>query len=330
MDHDMASPLKDFEQDFLHLLLRIHRSQWTTLGALSSVRPKRRWIIDLESLIVSTFTLGMHDREMFSAAVEWIMENREWINLSRYKRVLKIFLAADTGYGRAILSPSVFTHLPASLSRYELQIKAEDSKKTADTTGNAIDYKQFFRTFRPRGAPMEPNIKEPVSLQLLLRGVFGMDARAEVLIYFLCHESGNSNSIAKEIFYDQKAVYRIMERWKASGVLETLPGGKIGNCSLKKKSAWVKAIGFSGDVDYFNWTRLFLLCAVVKEGLSDKHVIRDEREVSYFFRGLYEDARSAAIPLDLEIPDSRFIVDAEFTEVFHSVMTGILGSLNDN
>ncbi len=33
----------------------------------------------------------------------------------------------------------------------------------------------------------------------------------EVLIYLLSNESGNSNAIAKEIFYDQKSVYRILE-----------------------------------------------------------------------------------------------------------------------
>lgn len=324
----MGSSLSEFKHDFLDLLFRIHWGQWAALGARSDAEPEEQWIIDLESLIISTFALGLHDRRLLSAIIGWMMVNGEWINLSRYKRVRKIFLTPDTDFGRAILSPAVFTHMPAAMSRYAQSIEPEDWRETVESAGEDNDYADFFRTLESPGETREPDIQQPPLLQLLLRGVFGIDARAEVLIYFLHHESGNSNSIARELFYDQKAVYRIIERWKAAGVVETVPRGKTGNCSLRKERAWIRTLGFSGNADYFNWVRLYLLCATVRTGLSDERITGDQNLACSFFRDIYEDVRAVALPLNVEIAHPRFFPGEEFTPIFMSTMIRVLKLLS--
>ena len=323
----MERSLREFKQDFLDTLLKIHWRQWGSLGVVSHVEPEGHWIIDLESLIISTFFIGLKDKKLLSAAMKWMTENGEWINLSRYKRIKKIFLTADIGHPRTLLNPALFDHMPPSMSRYAQPDRAKNWLEMAGSPENGDDYEGFFRAMEIQGATRELNIQQPPLLQLLLRSVFGIEARAEVLIYFLCHESGNSNSIARELFFDQKAVYRIIERWKAAGVLETVPGGKIGNCSLKKEEAWVWVLGLSGKADYFNWVRLFYLCARVLGGLSDERIVEDEDQAASYFRGLYEDTRSVGKPLGVEIPDPRFYQGPEYASVFMSAITRIQGLL---
>jgi hypothetical protein len=320
----MGSSLNEFKQDLLDLLLRVHWRQWTALGVPSDAEPERQWIIDLESLIISTFALGLHDRRLLSSVIEWMIKNGEWINLSRYKRVGKVFMTSDTDNGLVSLSPAIFAHMPPAMSRYAQPVKPGDLREAARSARENNDYDEFFRAFQSQDESGEPDIQRPPLLQLLLRGVFGIDARAEVLIYFLCHESGNSNSIARELFYDQKAVYRIIERWKASGIVETVPGGKIGNCSLKKEEAWTRALGFSGNTDYFNWVRFYFLCATVLGGLSSERIAGDQHLACSFFKGLYEDVRAVAVPLNVEIGHPRFFPGEEFSPVFISAMMRVI------
>ena len=54
-------------------------------------------------------------------------------------------------------------------------------------------------------------------------GFFGINARADVCLYLLANRHGSSNGIAREIGFDQKVVYRILERWVEAGVVDKEP-----------------------------------------------------------------------------------------------------------
>lgn len=87
----MRLSLKEFKERFYNALLDIHWKHWTALGVVSHVKPERKWIIDLEPLIVSTLTIGLKDKRLLSSSIEWLIKNGEWINLSRLKRIAKVF-----------------------------------------------------------------------------------------------------------------------------------------------------------------------------------------------------------------------------------------------
>jgi hypothetical protein len=109
-----------------------------------------------------------------------------------------------------------------------------------------------------------PKLQLSSLIQLLLRSIFGVDARTEILIYLLAHEGGNSNSIAKEIFYNQKNVYTILEKWSHAQMVAKMSGQKIPRYSLNRKKELLHAIGLKEMPDYLNWTRTFLLLATAK------------------------------------------------------------------
>jgi len=83
----MKISLKEFKEKFFNNLIEIHWSHWTTLGVASHIKPERRWIIDIEPLVVSTLTIGVRDKRLLSSSIEWVIKNGEWMNLSRLKRI---------------------------------------------------------------------------------------------------------------------------------------------------------------------------------------------------------------------------------------------------
>ena len=93
----MEISLREFREEFHSNLLAIHWRHWTTLSVASHVKPERKWIIDLEPLIISTLAIGLHDKRLLSSSIEWLIKNGQWINLYRLKRIAKVFTGQYPG-----------------------------------------------------------------------------------------------------------------------------------------------------------------------------------------------------------------------------------------
>ena len=210
----MEIRLTEFKERFFDSLIEIHWRQWTTLGVASHVKPEKTWVVDLEPLIISTLTIGLHDKRLLSSSIEWLTKNGEWVNQSRLKRIVKVFseplpeLKAPAFYPEIL---GLFVDTYNRNARYKIKYPKIDLYKAE---ANVItEYKTFFNHFKVRNVTTETKLQLPSLIQLLLRNIFGVDARTEILIYLLAHEGGNSNSIAKEVFYNQKNIYTILEKW---------------------------------------------------------------------------------------------------------------------
>ena len=140
---------------------------------------------------------------------------------------------------------------------------------------------------RSRTKVVRPVITQPVLLQLQLRALFGMDARADVFGYLLFNKSGNSSSIARALYVDQKRVYNVLERWSAAGVVRRAPGGY----SLVS-DAVPAAVAESRDrTEWVNWTTTYLALDRLHESLAE--AATDDR---YIVASLARDARAELEP----------------------------------
>lgn len=255
----MEIPLKEFKERFFDTLIEIHWRQWTALGVASHVAPEKTWTVDLEPLIISTLIIGLHDKRLLSSSIEWLTKNGEWINLSRLKRIAKVFsermpeLKAPTLYPEIL---ELFIDTYNRSARYKIKYPRMDSYNAKDNVMN--EYKAFFSRFKVRNVTTAPKLQLPSMIQLLLRSIFGVDARTEILIYLLTHEGGNSNSIAKEIFYNQKNIYTILERWSHAQMVTKIAEQKMPRYSLNRKKELLHAIGLKEMPEYLNWTKTLL------------------------------------------------------------------------
>jgi len=321
----MEIRLKEFKEDFFDSLIEIHWRQWTTLGVTSHVKPEKTWIIDLEPLIISTLGIGLHDKRLLSSSIEWLTKNGEWINLSRLKRIVKVFSERMPELKAPTLCPEIlelFVDTYNRSARYKIKYPRMDSYNAKDNVMN--EYKAFFSRFKVRNVTTAPNLRLSSMIQLLLRNIFGVDARTEMLIYLLAHKGGNSNSIAKEIFYNQKNIYTILERWSRAQMVTKISEQKNPGYSLNRKKELLHAIGLKEMPDYLNWTRTFLLLDRLAKAISIPPWSDDEYLLSSFFRDCFNETKSIGRLLHINIPDPTHHPGKQ---LFSPFALGILGVL---
>jgi hypothetical protein len=140
---------------------------------------------------------------------------------------------------------------------------------------------------RSRTKVVRPVVTQPVLLQLQLRALFGMDARADVFGYLLFNKSGNSSSIARALCVDQKRVYNILERWSAAGVVRRTPGGY----SLVPDAIPAAVAEARDRTEWLNWTTTYLALDRLHESLAK--AATDDR---YLLASLARDARAGLEP----------------------------------
>ncbi len=317
---DMEILLKEFKERFSDDLLEIHWRQWSALGVASHIRPEEKYMIDLESLISSTLCIAPRDTRLFKAAIEWLTQYGEWLNSQRLKAVARAFITHVTKLKpplESLIEPAVFGKLSSILPRLGTRWWS-NGKLAEEGTEERLppEYEAMFRDFRARGVATKPVIQNPPLLQLRLRAIFGVDARVELFIYFLGHNQGNSNSIAKEIYYDQKNIYRTLEKWHKAGILTKTREGKAGVFIFKSKEKWLHALGLERVPSYVNWTQIFIFLNRILKALSVPPWCEDEYMLSSFFRDMLNDAKRVGKYLGVSIPEADQYPGASYFSPF--------------
>ena len=300
----MEISLKEFKERFSEGLLEIHWKQWSALGVASHVEPERNWLIDLEALVLSTLVLGLKDARLLNASIEWLIKNGEWLSLQRVKRIAKVFTRPRAEFSSQFgpLLDSATFELLGEVLRKKGQ-KGWGAESTSSQRTEKSEYEVLFRNFQKRGIVTEPVLQRSSLLQLRLRGFFGVDAKAEVFVYLLTHAGGNSNSVAKETFLNQRNVYEILDRWHRTGLLTKVKGPKVGTFTLERKDEWLNALGLKGMPVYLNWVNVFHLLNQVLRALSLQPWSEDEYMLSSFFRDILEEAKSLGRSLGISFPE---------------------------
>ncbi len=317
-----------FKKEFRERLLEIHWQQWTTLGIASRIGYKRNAAIDLEALLLSTLTLGRADKRLLTVAIEWTMKNRQWVNLSRINRIARHYIGINKPLNTALVTPEVFLlflqYLKPALKPIVEENVSSSARKTASTDNALFTYKEIFQMAHGRGTAVEPNLQHPCLLQLYFRGVFGINARAEIFLYLLLQKQGNSSNIAKEIGFDQKIVYRIIEKWTKAGLVEKTEGR---NYQLSNKSKLETIVPYSSLPRYINWINAFPLLVKILAMIDTEPFSKDKYVLSSFFRDILPDARVLARSVDLSFSDDRLHQGVNYFEVFSSEMLDVLGQI---
>ncbi len=284
---------KRFRNCLREALLELHWRQWCALGVPGQVEPEAHWVIDLEALAVSTFGVGAEDRRLLKLARRWLAVTRLSVSTARLKRIGDEFKAAR------LLSATQFSALLRSVC------------------GTAP------RAFADRLKLARLVVSQPVLLQLQLRALFGLDARADVFGYLLFNDTGNSSSIARGLRLHQKSAYRVLERWSAAGVVQRTRGGYALEPEAVPPSirdaAW-------GGVEWLNWASVYHALDRLYMALALVHT--DEAYVaSSLFRDVQPEVEAIARALGVRLPSPARHPGAAYFEPFAAAAGNILTRL---
>lgn len=279
----MNQSLQKFNNEFLNELRELHWRQWTALGVAAHIEPENESVIDIEALIVSTFVIRKLDLRLFESMLEWVNAYKDFVMVSRINRIADEFSKRTIGKNLRLIDEDK-ADLLKQIKKYREFYKGlrEDYPKNLETVD--INYVKD-NLFRGEKIISQPDFSHSAALHLKLRSFTGTDTRADVLFYLLLSDEGNSYSIAKDIFHDQKNVYRILEQWSDAGIVQKIEEPRKNRYSLNGKKDWMKVFGLNNVPSYVPWVRTFLLYDTIAKALVTEPWHSDE----YLMRSLLKD-----------------------------------------
>lgn len=179
-------------------LINLGWSLWTELGVAGTIRRHEKCLISLEELIILTAVIADSDPRLRDEALDWCSRNYHLVSISRLKTLVKKF-------GNIIYGP--FSNFVSTLN--------------AITKAN---WPIFLDTaplkFIPSNKSILPSLGAPALLQLRIRALFGVGARADLFTYFL---TVNKNDFAAsdvvEIGYSKRTLADLLDNLVQSGFL---------------------------------------------------------------------------------------------------------------
>jgi hypothetical protein len=171
-------------------------SLWAELGVTTSPRRHDWQAIDLEPLIVFTACCASGDARLRARTIEWCAENERYLSTFRLQRFTR--LAHPTTRRAA--------------ERYVAAVAAATRKAKRRPPPRA-------RT-RASANSLEPDLRRPSLIQLRLRALVGVSARAEVLKLMLAEPDlpRTSSSMVARAGYGKGGVAQALDMLTAAGI----------------------------------------------------------------------------------------------------------------
>ncbi len=136
-------------------------SLWTELGVSGGVRHHSGIGIDVEALILATAYLGRFEVRVLEESLDWCVANSRFVSSDRLRNLLKTADAATRdAFGRYAATVRKLRHVswPGAGQPYD---------------------------FSPTRRSLPPDLRRPALVQLRLRALLGVSARAEVVRWLL-------------------------------------------------------------------------------------------------------------------------------------------------
>ena len=237
----MQDLIKDSRIKLLEQLLGFLWRQWTSLGVPGNRAASGGRLIDPEALVLITTELARYDTRLLDSSLDWLHSHGRWINLQRLKtlhgqwpnaepRVLAAFAAVLAEQSTLRKWENLKENGP-QFSGHQLESLSISSDGIAvPIFGDPDPRFQRFGLLRsrwePRGNGRFPSSDRVENLLFVLRSLFGVNARAEIMAWLLTHESGHPAEIARATGYFSKSIQSTLNEMEQSGHIRSARDGR--------------------------------------------------------------------------------------------------------
>ncbi len=257
--------------------------QWTELGVGSTERSHRSFV-DLEALLVGTWSYGRVDPRLFDEALSWCCRFGEVANTKRLGKLLDK-IGSDTMFriagacdeiisGNGTCDWKLGIEPPAESRAIETLFLSEELRaRSAGRQWNVVFEKWGLARgpFSVRDLASPPDLSNPRLSQLFARRLMGTGCRAEVFGLLIGGLDATTTEFSNMSVYSRRLVQDVLGDLKDAGVLDWEPGrGRTTRPGLRKNAL----TGFR--------------IAMERRGSStDPEFVREPRDWPSFFRGLH-------------------------------------------
>lgn len=187
---------KSFSEAATDLVLEMAWSHWAEFGVSAWVRYHSQSALDLEPLILMTARLAAKDDRLRDDVLDWCVLNHSLVSAVRLRNLVP---ATDPGlFGQFAATVKLRAHV--------------------NWPGDGEPY-----PFEPGQRSTEPDLSRPALVQLQLRALVGVSARAEIFRIMLANPTAghSASSIATQIAYGKGNVVNALEALAMARVVET-------------------------------------------------------------------------------------------------------------
>jgi DNA-binding transcriptional ArsR family regulator len=194
--------LSQFSEDIANSALALARSLWAELGVGDAPRLHDWQAIDLEPLIIFTARCVSGDGRLRSRTIEWCAANGRYVSTFRLHNFSR---QADASTGRA----------------------AERYLAAVNPAAPAALRSESLTASRRARSPLIADLRRPALIQLRLRAMVGVSARAEILKLLLADPDRPraASSLVARAGYGKGGVAQALDMLTRAGITTIMPAG---------------------------------------------------------------------------------------------------------
>ncbi len=224
----MRKQLQDFNTELVTRVIHFLWRQWGQIGlASASVEPRDGWAVDTEALLLLSSSYARHDPRLFDEIMDWLVKNASFVNIPRLKSLLRRYEFAGQNTIAAVGAAVMKNNRRLNWRIPSLRISDETEALFLNADGSPMPefgvpdpaFLAFgFRRGKVelRGLSRRFNPVMPECALLRLRALFGVSARADVMLYLLTHDVAHPSGIARDTGFSQKNVQDTLVAMAAS------------------------------------------------------------------------------------------------------------------
>ncbi len=228
-------------QELDALALDLAWSQWAELGVESALTHHEWRAIDLEPLIV--FTASLMDTRLRDATIDWCISNARFASTFRLRHFARqASPKMQTAFGRYAATVTAYARVP--------------------WPGHGDPYSLVRRDRRAAA----PDLRRPALIQLRLRALVGVSARAEILKLLLASPDSqrSASTIAEAAGYGKGSVVQALDMLTLAGFAIAQPSANRIVYRLAKPSELARALQWLPSV-FPDWWAIFRICGALLE-----------------------------------------------------------------
>ena len=295
--------VKKFKGYLLDSMLEILWKHWSSFGIYSSLESEHNILIDPESLLCATCSFGRFDQRLFDEVMSWLSENGHLLNVDRLKNVLRYFNSLETNILGAVAEYLVQKEKKRKWDRVVNVCKKAKKEKIQNLfmaknlvpvpivgESDPVFLRWGFRRSEVnlRKRIQKIDFEKPCNLLLKMRSFFGVNARADILVFLMFSEGDNSLQISQKIHFNQRNVYQVLNDLHRSGLVDKRNIGKRSLYTIDR-SNWSSFFKIDADLSYITWPKVFsALSHLYKKMFYQSEKFEDTYLASSEFRNISE------------------------------------------
>ena len=348
--------LKDYREQLLERLINFLWRQWSALGLLGESGGDEDWVIDPESLLVFSLEIGRYEPRLFDEILAWLKVNAHLLDTPRLRNIIEARGAATARIIGAALQyilddggdPRKWKNLVALCAKLSPQDSVRIEALFKDKTGKAhpmVSGEKADAAFlkfgfnRPVLKIQKAGKKVPVNaktnLRFLLRSLFGVGGKSEIILYLLTHDGARPKEISDAIGLFWLGVTQTLIDLSNSGLILIWSRGKKLDYWLSHKKWW-EFISPSGSGEdrpkWLDWAVIYSAFATLWQAME---ALADSDASEYMKSSRLQDsleqvtAEFSRAGFDVGNPPAPGLPAELHQKVSLAFLTKILGDSND-